>query len=157
MNRKAIAVAIGVVILTFFAIWERRLENGGGTPIVSMRLFRNRQFVSGASVVGVLMLAQNGVIFTLPVFLQSVKRLDAFHTGLTLLPMSLMLLIVSPAAAGLTKRIAHKRLVQTGLVINTIAIISPPWRGNRACAKTPAGAARRPRRSSAEDDRSPRA
>jgi MFS family permease len=59
----------------------------------------------------------------LPVFLQSVKRLDAFHTGLTLLPMSLMLLIVSPAAAGLTKRIAHKRLVQAGLVINVIAII----------------------------------
>jgi EmrB/QacA subfamily drug resistance transporter len=118
-----IAVAIGAVILTFFAMWERRLENAGGTPIVSMRLFRNRQFVSGASVVGVLMLAQNGVIFTLPVFLQSVKRLDAFHTGLTLLPMSLMLLIVSPLAAGLTKRIAHKRLVQTGLVINIIAIV----------------------------------
>jgi MFS family permease len=90
---------------------------------VSMRLFRNRQFVSGAAVVGVLMLAQNGVIFTLPVFLQSVKKLDAFHTGLTLLPMSLMLLIVSPMAAGLTKRIAHKRLVQTGLVVNIIAII----------------------------------
>jgi EmrB/QacA subfamily drug resistance transporter len=118
-----IAVAIGAVILALFAIWERRLEDNGGTPIVSMRLFRNRQFVSGASVVGVLMLAQNGVIFTLPVFLQSVKRLDAFHTGLTLLPMSLMLLIVSPAAAGLTKRIAHKRLVQAGLVINVIAII----------------------------------
>jgi EmrB/QacA subfamily drug resistance transporter len=118
-----IAVAIGVVILTLFAMWERHLENSGGTPIVSMRLFRNRQFVSGASVVGVLMLAQNGVIFTLPVFLQSVKKLDAFHTGLTLLPMSLMLLIVSPLAAGLTKRIAHKRLVQAGLVINLIAII----------------------------------
>ena len=118
-----IAVVSGAVSLVFFAFWERRLENGGGTPIVSMRLFRNRQFVSGASVVGVLMLAQNGVIFTLPVFLQSVKKLDAFRTGLTLLPMSLMLLIVSPAAAGLTKRIAHKRLVQAGLIVNFIAIV----------------------------------
>jgi predicted MFS family arabinose efflux permease len=89
-----------------------------------MRLFQNRQFVSGASVVGVLMLAQNGVIFTLPVFLQGVKELDAFHTGLTLLPMSLMLLIVSPAAAHLTRRIPHKRLVQTGLIVNTIAIFA---------------------------------
>src|SRR5258708_36792860 len=69
------------------------------------------------------MLAQNGVIFTLPVFLQSVKRLDAFHTCLTLLPIALMLLIVSPMAAGLTKRIAHKRLVQAGLIVNVIAII----------------------------------
>jgi EmrB/QacA subfamily drug resistance transporter len=118
-----IAMVFGLVILTLFAFWERRLERHGGTPIVSMRLFQNRQFVAGASIVGVLMLAQNGVIFSLPVFLQSVKHLDAFHTGLTLLPMSLMLLIVSPSAATLTKRIAHKRLVQLGLIINTIAVV----------------------------------
>ncbi len=118
-----IAVAIGAVILLLFGFWEQWLEGRGGTPIVSIRLFQNRQFVSGASVVGVLMLAQNGVIFSLPVFLQSVRQLDAFHTGLTLLPMSLMLLIVSPSAATLTKRIPHKRLVQMGLIVNTIAIV----------------------------------
>lgn len=118
-----IAIAIGAVILAGFAFWERSLESRGGLPIVSMQLFKNRHFVSGASVVGVLMLAQNGVIFSLPVFLQSVKQLDAFHTGLTLLPMSLTLLIVSPLAARLTKRIPHKRLVQTGLIINAIAIV----------------------------------
>src|SRR5436190_5145272 len=118
-----IAIGIGVAILAGFAFWERRVEAKGGLPIVSMRLFQNGHFIAGASVVGVLMLAQNGVIFSLPVFLQSVKQLDAFHTGLTLLPMSLMLLIVSPAAAPLTKRIPHKRLVQAGLIINTIAIV----------------------------------
>jgi len=118
-----VAMVIGVVILIAFGLWEKRLEARGGTPIVSIRLFQNQQFVAGASVVGVLMLAQNGVIFSLPVFLQSVKQLDAFHTGLTLLPMSLMLLIVSPAAATLTKRVPHKRLVQIGLIINTIAIV----------------------------------
>ncbi len=118
-----LALLLGVIILVFFGMWERRLEGLGGTPIVSMRLFQNQQFVAGASVVGVLMLAQNGVIFSLPVFLQSVKQLDALHTGLTLLPMSLALLIVSPAAANLTKRVPHKRLVQAGLIINTIAIV----------------------------------
>src|SRR5438445_1622579 len=117
------ALAIGAVVLVLFGIWEYRLEQRGGTPIVSVRLFQNATFVSGATVVGVLMLAQNGVIFSLPVFLQSVKQLDAFHTGLTLLPMSLTLLIVSPVAAALTKRINHKRLVQSGLVVNFVAII----------------------------------
>jgi EmrB/QacA subfamily drug resistance transporter len=118
-----VALAIGVVVLVVFGFWEYWLEQRAGTPIVSVRLFTNRQFVSGASVVGVLMLAQNGVIFTLPVFLQSVKQLDAFHTGLTLLPMSVMLLIVSPMAAGLTRHVPHKRLVQMGLVINVMAIL----------------------------------
>jgi EmrB/QacA subfamily drug resistance transporter len=118
-----LALLLGVAILAVFAVWEWRLEARGGTPIVSMHLFENKEFVAGASVIGVLMLAQNGVIFSLPVFLQSVKQLDALHTGLTLLPMSLMLLIVSPAAAKFSKRIPAKRLVQLGLVVNTIAIV----------------------------------
>ena len=117
-----LAVAAGLIVLTLFALWEWRLEQRGGTPIVSMRIFTNRQFVSGATVVAILMLAQNGVIFSLPVFLQSVKGFDAFHTGLALLPMSIMLLIVSPAAAVLTKHIPPKRLVQLGLAINVVAL-----------------------------------
>ena len=118
-----VALLLGLVILAVFCIWEWRMEARGGTPIVSMHLFENSEFVAGASVIGVLMLAQNGVIFSLPVFLQSVKQLDALHTGLTLLPMSLMLLIVSPAAAKWSKRIPAKRLVQVGLVLDTIAIV----------------------------------
>jgi EmrB/QacA subfamily drug resistance transporter len=117
------SLVFGAVVLALFGIWEYRMELRGGTPIVSVRLFQNGQFVAGATIVGVLMLAQNGVIFSLPVFLQSVKQLDAFHTGLTLLPMSIMLLIVSPLAAALTRRVPHKRLVQVGLLINIAAIL----------------------------------
>src|SRR5207253_6704969 len=116
------AIGGGVLVLALFAWWELRVERQGRTPIVSMRLFRNRQSVSGALIIGVLMLGMNGIVFSLPVFLQSVKNLDAFHTGLALLPMSIMLLIVSPAAATLTKRISPKHLVQAGLALDVVAL-----------------------------------
>ena len=121
------AILAGLLILAGFAVWEWHVERGAGMPIVSLRIFQNRSFVAGASVVGVMMLAQNGVIFSLPVFLQSVRNLDAFHTGLMLLPMSLLLFIVSPSAAALTKKIPHKRLVQAGLVVNFIALLALRW------------------------------
>ncbi len=121
------AILLGLLILAGFTLWEVRVERGGGMPLVSTRIFRNRGFVAGASVVGVMMLGQNGVIFSLPVFLQSVRNLDAFHTGLTLLPMSILLLVVSPAAAALTRKIPHKRLVQTGLVVNILALLTLRW------------------------------
>jgi predicted MFS family arabinose efflux permease len=118
-----VSLIAGLILTALFAVWEWRFEARGGSPVVSMHLFGNRQFVAGAGVTGVMMLAQNGVIFTLPVFLQSVRQLDALHTGLTLLPMSLMILIVSPTAAKLTKRIPHKRLVQSGLVVDAIGLV----------------------------------
>jgi EmrB/QacA subfamily drug resistance transporter len=121
------AILLGLLILAGFVLWERRVDRGEGMPLVSLRLFQNHGFVAGAAVTGVMMLGQNGVIFSLPVFLQSVRSLDAFHTGLTLLPMSVMLFIVSPVAAMLTKKIPHKRLVQTGLVVNVCALLSLRW------------------------------
>jgi EmrB/QacA subfamily drug resistance transporter len=116
-----ISIFIGLVILVFFARWEQKCELNGGTPIVSMKLFRNRHFMAGASITGLLMLSQNGVIFSIPVFLQSVNNLDAFHTGLALLPMAT--LIVSPVAGFLTKHIPHKRIVQTGLAVSVVALL----------------------------------
>ncbi len=121
------AILLGLLLLAGFALWERRVERSGGMPIVSPKIFENRSFVAGASVVGVMMLAQNGVIFSLPVFLQSVRNLDAFHTGLMLLPMSVLLLILSPTAALLSKRIPPKRLVQMGLAVNFLALLALRW------------------------------
>jgi EmrB/QacA subfamily drug resistance transporter len=121
------AILLGALILAGFVLWELRVERRGGVPIVSMGIFENRSFVAGASVIGIVMLGQNGIIFSLPVFLQSVRNLDAFHTGLTLLPMSAMLFVVSPTAAALTKKIPHKRLVQIGLAINVAALLALRW------------------------------
>src|SRR4051812_32845769 len=58
------SIFAGLLILAGFAVWEWHVERGAGVPIVSLRIFQNRSFVAGASVVGVMMLAQNGVIFS---------------------------------------------------------------------------------------------
>jgi MFS family permease len=67
------------------------------------------------------------MVFSLPVFLQSVRGLDAFHTGLTLLPMPAMLFLFSPGAAVMSKWIPQKRLVQAGLVVNFFALLAMRW------------------------------
>jgi EmrB/QacA subfamily drug resistance transporter len=121
------AILLGLAVLGCFAWWERATEAHGGTPIVSMKLFGNQQFISGAVTTGVLMMTQTGVIFSVPVFLQSVRNMDAFHTGLALLPMSIMLLIVSPLAAVFSKRISPKHLIQTGLAIDVVALFILRW------------------------------
>ena len=111
------AIILGVIILTGFILWERRVEKGYHTPLVSMRLFRNRQFVTGASIVGISALGQAGLIFSLPVFLQAVRGYDAFHTGLALLPLSVAALITAPIAGVLGNRFGPKVPVQIGLLV----------------------------------------
>jgi EmrB/QacA subfamily drug resistance transporter len=114
-----VAMAVGAALLVGFALWERRIEAKGHTPLVSLKLFRNKQFTSGASTVALMSLGMTGTIFALPVFFQSVQNLDALHTGYALAPMSVALLIVAPASAALAKRFTAKQMIQTGLLIAT--------------------------------------
>lgn len=117
------ALVLGILLLVAFGWWQYNAENHGHTPLVSMHLFQNKQFTSGVTVISFLSLGMVGLIFAIPVFLQSVRDLDAFHTGLALLPMSLTMLIAAPGSAIFGKKIVPKRLIQTGLLIAILASV----------------------------------
>ncbi|MEW6552764.1 MAG: MFS transporter [Actinomycetota bacterium] len=110
------AIVLGAAILAGFILWERRVERRGHTPLVSTHLFRNRQFVSGTSVVGLVALGQAGLIFSLPVFLQAVRGYDAFHTGLALIPLSAASLIAAPVSGMMANRVGPKLMIQAGML-----------------------------------------
>ncbi len=115
------AMAIGLLLIGLFVWWEKRVEARGETPLVSLKLFENNQFTSGSITTAILSLGQAGLIFTLPVFLQSVRQLSAYETGKALLPMSLTLLVVAPMSAVLSRKITPKRLIQIGLLISALS------------------------------------
>lgn len=111
-------------ILSVFMWWERRHEAQGQTPLVSLHLFENRTFTAGMLIMAFMTLGQAGLIFALPVYLQSVLGLDAYETGLTLLPLPMGLLIVSPLAAVLSRKfIPAKYIISLGMFLNVSAYV----------------------------------
>lgn len=121
------ALLISVILLTLFVLWELHLTKQGKTPLVSMKLFTNRQYTSGALTTMVLSLGQSGIIFSIPVFLQAVRGYDAFQTGLSLVPMSVTLLVVAPLGAILSKKVRPKLMIQIGLLLNVAAMVVLRW------------------------------
>ena len=117
-----IALGLGLIGLILFAFWEVRISRKGRTPLLTLDLFANKRFMAGILALFAVSLALTGFIFLLPVFYQSVLNLDAFHSGLANLPLSLALLVVAPLAAILSKKIAPKHLVITGMALTTIAV-----------------------------------
>ncbi len=121
------SLVLGAIFLLLFGLWELRRERADKTPLVSLGIFRNHQFTSGVITTGIISIGQSGIIFAIPVFLQGVRGLDALHTGLALLPLSLVMLIVAPLSGVLTRYTTAKRLVQIGLFINFVAILVLYW------------------------------
>jgi EmrB/QacA subfamily drug resistance transporter len=117
----ALALAVGLLIM--FVMWEAIVEARGKTPLVSLKLFGNSRFMAGVVTVAIIAMGQFGSIFALPVFLQAVKGLDAFHSGLALLPFSLSTLIVAPLAGAVgSKKVSPKLLIIVGLIIDTLGM-----------------------------------
>lgn len=112
----------GLFTLALFIWWEKLVAEEGNTPLLSLDLFSNTQFMTGLGVIAVLSLNQAGTAFVLPIFLQGVKHLNAFDTGIAMLPMTLMLLVVAPLSAFFNKFVTPKRLVQAGLIISGVGL-----------------------------------
>lgn len=113
-------ILLGLIILFFFGLYENHLTKIGKTPLVSLSLFKNKQFIGAASVTAMLALGQAGISFAIPVYFQSVLGLDPLHTGIALIPMSIVILVGAPLSAYMSKYIKPKLLVQLGIMINML-------------------------------------
>ncbi|KIZ16055.1 MFS transporter [Streptomyces natalensis] len=116
-------IAAGALVLWLFRTWERRQESRGRNPLVRFSLFANPPLRSGLS----MLLAQNlillGLFFTIPLYLQVVQGLNAFQTGLRLLPVSLTMLLSAMSGPLLGRFAGPRTVVRTGLLVLFIAIV----------------------------------
>lgn len=118
-----VAIALGLVLLGLFVWYEDRHEKRGHTPLVNLGLFKNRQFTSGSLTTAMLAMGQTGLVFAIPIFLQSVRGYDALRTGLGLVPMSLAIMVGAPLGLKLSNKLLPKQVIQLGFVISLTGIL----------------------------------
>jgi EmrB/QacA subfamily drug resistance transporter len=114
---------LGVIFLVLFLLWQYHRESTHQTALVSPSIFKNRQFSSGVLVVSIISMSLSGLIFAVPIFLQAVRGLDAFHTGLALLPLSLTMLVVAPLSAVVSTKVSPKYVIQFGMFMVVLSSI----------------------------------
>ena len=112
----------GALLIWGFVEWERWREQRGLDPLVHVGLFGIRPLRAG--LVG--LLTQNlilmGVFFVVPLYLQLVIGLDALHTGLKMLPISITMFLCSAAGSKLSARFSVRRIIRVGLLTAVLAI-----------------------------------
>jgi MFS family permease len=106
----------GLGLLWAFGDWEERQERLGRDALLQLPLLKISTLRAGLSTLFMLQLVLLGTFFVLPVFLQVVLGLDAFQTGVRLVPMSVMMLIAALTGPRLAARLSPKRVSQLGLI-----------------------------------------
>src|SRR5690606_10443215 len=107
------AAIVGVVSLMAFVVVERRAR----APMLPMRLFRSRDF-SVANVVTLLAYAAlGGLMLFLVLYLQVVAGFTPLQAGMALLPVSALMLVLSPGAGALTDRLGPRWVMAAGCTV----------------------------------------
>ncbi|GGW18003.1 MFS transporter [Streptomyces libani subsp. rufus] len=95
--RGAGAMAVGAVLLAVFAVVEHRTTS----PLVPLRLLRNRSLVTAILIILVFQSALGGSYYIFTTYLQGALSYDALEAGLAFVPLTLISMAASLRLAGL--------------------------------------------------------
>jgi MFS family permease len=117
-------ILTGLLLLVIFFFYQRKLINQKKTPFMNISIFKNRSFTLGVIVILITMLIQAGILFIMPLYLQTRFQVNALTTGLILLAAPIGSLIFALSGSKLTKYVKQSTLVSLGLIVTIIGMLT---------------------------------
>ncbi len=118
-----VALAISVVALTLFVVWERHREKVRRSALLDLNLFKLATFSWGNLTAGMVAVGEFAIIFVLPLYLVNVLGLDVMGAGLVLAAMALGAFASGAAARHLAGRFGAPGTVLIGLALEVAGVI----------------------------------
>ncbi len=112
-------IVIGAILVVFLVLRQNKLDE----PFLEFKVFKSGEFTLATILSSIVMMAMVGVELVIPLYLQIIHGMSAFHSGLTLLFGALFMGIMSPITGNLFDRHGAKRLAVTGMFILTVGTL----------------------------------
>jgi MFS family permease len=118
-----ICLGLGILLLTLFVVSQSRRAKAGKSVLMDLSLFRIRRYGYGNVVATLVSLGEFGVLFALPLWLQSVQGFSALQTGALLAILGIGAVLAGGAARHASAALGSTRVVRLGMVLEIIGIV----------------------------------
>lgn len=118
-----IAFVAGLLLLGGLFLWERWRARVGRPVLVNLTLFKIRRYGFGNVVALVVSLGEFGILFVLPLWLQSVAGLDALQTGELIAFLAIGTLTAGGSARKVSAKMGATQVVRMGMVLEIVGIV----------------------------------
>lgn len=113
------ALAVGAALVWVFV----RRQSGLAVPLVDLRLFADRRFGAAIAAQLIIVFANVGALFFLPIFLRQVDRFSPLQSGAALLPESLMSLVTAVGVSRFIRTRGHRAVLLVGLSAGAVGLV----------------------------------
>jgi EmrB/QacA subfamily drug resistance transporter len=117
-----VALLVAVVILAWFAAFERAKERRDRDPLFEFSQLHHLGFRYGLQTTMVLAMGQFGFLLVVPVLLQDGQHFTALRAGAYMVPMGALIALGAPLGARFTRLIGTTRVVRIGLVLEAVGL-----------------------------------
>ncbi len=114
-----VPLALGVVSLGSFVVWERRAAQ----PMLELELFTHRNFAVGNAETLAMYAGLAILFFFLVIFLQQVAGYSALESGLTTLPVTLVMFTLSRRFGALADRFGPRLFMGAGPLVGAVGVL----------------------------------
>lgn len=114
-----IPLVVGLVLLGSFLWYESKVSN----PMLPLALFKVRNFSVGNLATTLIYAALSAVTFVLVVFVQQVGHYSALQSGLTILPVTIIMFLLSPRWGALAGRYGPRLFMVLGPIVAALGFL----------------------------------
>jgi MFS transporter, DHA2 family, methylenomycin A resistance protein len=100
------------------------VEHHRSDPLLPLAIFHSPAFSAAVVVATMMTFGMYGLLFLLPLYLQTIQHQSAVMAGIELLPMSVTFFLVSPLAGRVAIRIGPRVLVGAGMALTGMGILA---------------------------------
>jgi MFS family permease len=122
-GRRLACLAVSFVSIAAFVLWELRAPH----PVFDPRLFRNKEFAVGSSVMGLQNFAMYGLIFELPQLFERIRGSTAKEVGHVLFFMMSAMFATATVGGRLTDRFGARTAALLGAVPMLAGMLWMQW------------------------------
>ncbi|WP_254648216.1 MFS transporter [Streptomyces sp. GbtcB6] len=115
-------LALFVLLIPVFTLFERRTDRGGGSPLIHGKLLRAPGMVVSSLAILAALGGYGGILFLLTVYVQSGLGHNALVAGLVFLPSAVMFAVSSLNWRKLPAH-WHRRMIPAGLALSAVAFV----------------------------------
>jgi len=119
-----VALIGGIAAIAAFIFWELRAKS----PMLDMKLFKNRAFSVSSLTLTLTFLAMTGVFFSMSQLQQLILGMSPLDASLSMIPLMIPMLLFSPLVPNIVKKLGARITIGAGLLVTAIAfVIMSTW------------------------------
>ncbi|NEU31148.1 DHA2 family efflux MFS transporter permease subunit [bacterium LRH843] len=109
-------ILVGAIALITFVLRQLRMKD----PMLEMRIYKHPMFALSSVISIVLSIAMFSAMILTPLYVQNIRGISPFHSGLLMLPGAIVMGIMSPITGKLFDKYGARMLALTGLAITVV-------------------------------------